>query len=263
MAQREPNTRRRPTADEIESWAFDLLKGHLIEHGHTVTEVRRPDRANRQTRDVDFLAQVDGRDVAVEVTQLDQARGWWRLLDRLERQVQTGLQWEDIEADPGWLIISMSLLRTGSYREVETAGAQIVDAIRGVPADFGTRSWEHLPGLPNPARSLVDVEVRRASETGRRLSFVNGHEAHGALIALRALAFVRHLIASKGTQAAGYGEVWILVIDNELIIDLDELNAAFAQESEMLPPNWTRLFFIPAADRKGIQTLELRSGGAP
>lgn len=263
MAQRRQDTRRRPTADEIETWAFDLLRRQLIERGHLVTRIRRPDRANRASRDVDFLAEVDGRDVAVEVTQLDQARKWWNLLDRLETQVRESLHWDDMEADPGWLMFSMNLLRTGSYREVETAGAQIAAAIHAAPVDFASRAWERLHDLPEPADSLVEVEVNRPSMTGKRLSFVNGHDAHGPQIAPRALAFVRQLITSKGTQATGYGEVWILVIDNELIIDIDQLAAAFALERQRLPPNWTRLFFIPAANRTAIQTLELRSPGDP
>lgn len=262
MARRNHDERRRPTADEIEAWAFDLLRKYLMNSGHAVTKVRRPDRTNRTSRDVDFLVEVDGREVAVEVTQLDQARKWWNLLDRLQTHVRESLNWDEgMEADPGWLILSINLLRTGSYREVEAAGAQIADAIRAVPNGFLSRTWERLRDLPEPAKTLAEVEVKRASRTGKRLTFVTGNEAHGPQIAPRALAFVRHLIASKGTQAAGYQEVWVLVIDNELIIAVDQLASALAQERESLPPNWTRLFFIPAADRTAIQTLDLQSPG--
>jgi hypothetical protein len=204
------------------------------------------------------LVEIDGRDVAVEVTQLDQAREWWNLLSRLEAHIRSALRWEETEAESGWLLLSINLLRTGSYREVETSGTQIADAIRDAPVDLGGTSWQRLAALPEPARSLVEVEVHRPSKTGRRLTFVKGNEAHSPMIAPRALAFVRHLIASKGTQAAQYREVWILVIDNELIIDVGELDAAFVQERESLPPNWTRLYFIPAADREAIQSLNLQ-----
>jgi hypothetical protein len=252
-------SRRRPTADEIEGWAFGLLEQHLLRAGHAVADVRRPDRDNRTSRDVDFLVEVDGRDVAIEVTQLDQARQWWNLLDRLETHIRTALRWEDGGPDAGWLILSINLLRTASYREAERCAAQIIQAIRGASTDLGTRSWESLPDLAEPARSLVEVEVRRPDGPGgkARLTFMNGHEAHDPLIAPRVLAFVQHLLASKGNQAAGYREVWILVIDNELIIDMGEVAAAFAGERDRVPANWARLYFIPATDRTDIQTLDL------
>ena len=256
MTHREQGTPERPSADEIANWAFDLLRRHLIEHGHAVLNVRRPDRTNRTSRDVDFLVEIDGRDIAVEVTQLTQAREWWNLLDRLESRVRAATLEHDF--DPGWLMISINLLRTGSYREVDEAGTQIVQAVRDAPTNLGARSWDRLTTLPEPARSLAEVELRRASETGPRITFIKQNEAHGALIAPRALAFVRHLLASKETQAVGYEEVWILVIDNEVIIDIHNLDEAFAEEEAHVPPNWTRLFFIPATDRNVIEALEFK-----
>lgn len=70
-----------------EAWAFDILSRHLTESGHSIVNVRRPDQLNRSTRDVDFLIEFDGHDVAVEVTRLDQERHWWVLLDRLQRAI--------------------------------------------------------------------------------------------------------------------------------------------------------------------------------
>jgi hypothetical protein len=155
------------------------------------------------------------------------------------------------------LIVSINLLRTASYREVDTAGEQIAQAIQRAPADLGVRFWDRLRALPEPAQSLAEIEMRRVSATASRLSFVKGNEAHGAFIAPRALAFVRHLLASKGTQGARYPEVWIVVVDSEVIIDLDDLRDAFSEAAETVPPNWTRLFFIPATDRNAIHALEL------
>jgi hypothetical protein len=123
-------------------------------------------------------------------------------------------------------------------------------------------SWQPLRDLPEPALSLAEVEIRRVPSAERRLSFVNGNEAHGPWIEPRALASVRHLIASKGSQAAGYEEVWILVVDNEVIIDLDNLREALTQEGVTVPSNWARLIFIPATDRTAIQTLEFHPGAA-
>jgi hypothetical protein len=248
---------RQLTATEIEEWAFGLLQSYLFENGHVVANVRRPDRVNRTSRDVDFLVSIDGHDIAIEITQLTQAREWWNLLDRLETLVRAGLSEFESETRADWLMLSINLLRTGSYREIETAAGQIVQAVRNAPADLGARSWDRITSLQEPAGSLAEVDLRRPSAAGRRLSFVKGHEAHDALIAPRALAFVRHLIASKGNQGEGYAEVWILVVDRELIIDLDNLRDAFSQERETVPANWTRLYFIPAIDQNAIQSLEL------
>jgi hypothetical protein len=57
--------RRRPSANEVEEWAFGLLERHLVDTKHVVANVRRPDRTNRTSRDVDFLVEVDGRDIAI------------------------------------------------------------------------------------------------------------------------------------------------------------------------------------------------------
>jgi hypothetical protein len=42
------------------------------------------------------------------------------------------------------------------------------------------------------------------------------------------------------TQGDGYAEVWALVVDNEVIIDLDNFADAVAQAEAV----WSRLFFI-------------------
>ena len=36
-----------------------------------------------------------------------------------------------------------------------------------------------------------------------------------------------------------------------------EHHDAFSEAAETVPPNWTRLFFIPATDRNAIHALEL------
>ena len=178
-------------------------------------------------------------------------------LDRLEAAVRAGLAGNQPKEGAEWLLLSMNLTHKASYRDVDAAATQIVQAVRDAPADLGARSWEAVGDLPEPALSLAEVELRRMPAPEWRISFVNGHEAHDTWIAPRALAFVRRLIASKGSQATDYQEVWILVVDNEVIIDLDNVRDAFAQERDTIPPNWSRVFLIPATDRTAIQSLDL------
>jgi hypothetical protein len=249
---------RRSTGSEIEEWAFGLFERNLVAANHVVTSIRRPDRLNRVTRDVDYLINVDGREIAVEITQLTQAREWWNLLDRLQDHVRAEVLREGTD-DLGWLMLWINLLRTATYREVETVGAQIGRAILRVPRDLASDRWQRLEALPEPAAGIAEVEIRWTPAAATRISFISGHEGAEPWIEPRALAFVDHLIDSKIMQTANYTEVWILVVDNEVIIDLDNLAAAFAQLRDRVPANWTRLLFIPATDRSDIQTLELRS----
>lgn len=253
-------SRTRPTAAAIEEWAFGLLEAHLAETGHRVSNRRRPDRENRASRDVDYLVEIDGREVAIEVTQLALAQKSWSLLDRLENRVRELYALAAPEPDPGWLVVSVELGGTFGYRDVEGLAGEVVAAVRAAPAVAGTEHLDVLAILPLAGGGSLEVALRRMSDAGRRITFMKGTEQGGPWIAPKAQAFVRHLLESKADQAAAYGEVWILVVDTELIIDIDEIATALETERAAIPANWARLCFIPASDRGVVQTIELQRG---
>jgi hypothetical protein len=244
-------TRSAPLADtDIEAWAFDILVRHLIDQGHQIDNVRRPDTFNRSSRDVDFLIDFDGREVAVEVTRLDQERQWWVLLDRLQQATISELgDWPPTA--PG-LVLTLKLLRTGTYAEVDRAALDIAGL---------ARDWARAP-MPQPlkasvASDLVEVELHRPSTRPGGLMILKETSAHDAWLAPRAAEFVRKLVVSKGGQGQAYAEVWLLVIDNEVIIGLDLITEAFAEVAAEVPSNWKRLYLLPATDRGAVQCLSL------
>ena len=235
---------------DLEAWAFEILRSHLTDQGHRIDNVRRPDVLNRSSRDVDFLIDFDGREVAVEVTRLDQERQWWVLLDRLQDATVSELRdWPS--AAPG-LVLTMKLLRTGSHAEVDRAAL----AVAGL-----ARDWARVP-MPQPVKAsvasdLVEVELRRPSTRPGGLMIIRESSAHDAWLGPRAAEFVRKLIDGKATQGQAYAEVWLLVIDNEIIIGLDLITQAFAEVAAEVPSNWKRVYLLPAVDRDDVQCLSL------
>ena len=252
----------RPTAEEVEDWAFGLLEAHLRREGHVVANVRHPDRLNRSTRDVDILVEVDGRDIAVEVTQVAQTRQWWNQLDRLERGIRAAVDSEGAELDRGWLVLELNLLRTGSYQEIDAVALQIAAAVRRSANDLGAPGVDHILDLPTPAESLVEVRLSRIQGVGNRLSFISGNAATGGWTAPKAAAFVDQLLASKTTQGDAYPEMWILVVDSEVVIDFDEITEVLRERSADIPDSWTNVFFIPATDRSIVLNARLGEGAS-
>jgi hypothetical protein len=240
---------RLPDTD-VEAWAFDILVRHLTEQGHQIDNVRRPDTLNRSTRDVDFLIDFDGREVAVEVTRLDQERQWWVLLDRLQQATISEVgDWP--AAAPG-LVLTLKLLRTGTYAEVDRAALDIAGL---------ARDWARA-AMPQPLKAsvvsdLVEVELHRPSTRPGGLMILKETSAHDAWLAPRATEFVRKLVDGKGGQGRAYAEVWLLVIDNEVIIGLDLIAEAFIEVAAKVPSNWKRLYLLPATDRGAVQSLSL------
>ncbi len=68
---------------------------------------------------------------------------------------------------------------------------------------------------------------------------------------------MRKLVDGKGAQAQAYAEVWLLVIDNEVIIGLDLIAEAFMEVAAKVPSNWKRLYLLPATDRGAVECLSL------
>lgn len=234
------------TEGSEEAWAFAILRRHLVALGHAIANVREPDTSNRETRDVDFLIEFDGREVAIEVTRFDQKRQQWVLLERVQAEIVAQLS-DCPQSAPG-LLIELSLLRTGSYAEVDAAAQSIVALVRDWAPDLGVRN-------ARVAGDLVEVELRPRHGPGLLVSRRTG--AHDARLDPRAAAFVKQLIKSKKAQGVMYAELWLLVIDMELIIGLDLIQAAFAEFAAEVPPNWSRLYLLPAADRDDVQALML------
>jgi len=240
--------RHRAVETDEEAWAFDILRRHLAALGHAIDNVRQPDKTNRSSRDVDFLLEIDGREVAIEVTRFDQERQWWVLLERLHATVLAELgDWPPLATG---LTMELKLLRTGSYSDIDRAG-QAVAAL--------ARKWGQDPRASKSrvASDLVEVELSPRNSPG--LMILRRTGAHDPRLDPRAFAFVQQLVQSKKGQGANYAELWLLVIDMELIIGLDLIEAAFAESAAEVPWNWARLYLLPAEDRNDVQCLTLRT----
>lgn len=71
----------------------------------------------------------------------------------------------------------------------------------------------------------------------------------GASAALAAES-VSKVLRDKANQAAAYDRAWIVLIDNDWLPDHDEIENAFKQRAEDVPPNWERIFVLPVGDRE-------------
>lgn len=251
-----PGSRRAQTTS-LEEWAFRILRDRLEERGTRISILARPDEENRTTRDVDFLVDLDGRVVAIEVTQLSLTALWWNLLDRLERRIRPALEDPARRGASGWLVVHLDLHRTVSYREVDELSHAIIASILDQlgPSERLRSSRQVL--LPAPFNSTIGVTIDRLSRRGHRVSFIKGHAESGGWIEPRARQFVEWLLESKADQTAAYESVWILIVDREVLIDLDDLVGALKATTTAVPPNWESLLLIPATDRTAVLELDI------
>lgn len=244
---------------DIEQWAYDLLASHLADRGTTLSLLGRPDQANRTTPDVDFLVDVGGREVAIEVTQLALTVEWWRTLARLEAAIHDHLARSGQTSVLGGFTVHLRLRALASYRTLDLAAEQVASALVAHPELQTGQRADVL--LPPPAADFVDVEMTAWSRRADRVAFIKSNVATGGATGPRAAAFVDWLVDEKADQTRRYREAWIVVIDTEVVVDAENLGEALASAQPQLPANWTRLYFLPAIDRSAIVEFVL-SGSA-
>jgi hypothetical protein len=110
--------------------------------------------------------------------------------------------------------------------------------------------WSGTNGGLRQGDPVVDLTLR-AGEPGR-LIVIKGARSMGGWTAQMATEVVEKLIRDKASQTARYEVVWILAIDNMLIVDEGEIDAAL-RANPTVPGNWERLYLLPTVDRADVR----------
>lgn len=128
--------RQRSWSASLEDDALSRLINHLREAGHAVDVAARPDRDRRTGRAVDAEVTVDGRIVAVEITQvLPGARAHYEIA-RLEKQIEAELEPRVVAGNLGYVAISIHNRRLPPKAALRAAIPILVDDIAAAMSDL-------------------------------------------------------------------------------------------------------------------------------
>ena len=64
--------------------------------------------------------------------------------------------------------------------------------------------------------------------------------------------FVGHLLATKPGQTQPYQVAWLVIVDRVGLVDSSDVIEALARRELDIPANWSRVWFLPAADGSSV-----------
>ncbi len=238
---------------DTELWAAEILRSSMVGKPDEFTIVRRPDLEERQSRAVDFEIQLGDRNVALEVVQCAIHLGALRVGGQLLRKVKRRFEEATFGEGLGWVLLGATFERIPAKRSMDAVVEELamlaVDAAR-LGRHEGRTQLDKADG------SLFhEAELVRLAPAADQMSYQYGFGAIGGPTVDVAHEFVGDLIAKKSTQAVGYKEVWLLIIDAELVVDAEDIEQALTSAADRLPANWRRFFWIPATDRSIVQEI--------
>ncbi len=201
---------------------------------------------------------VNGKIIAVEITRLTRGPREHREIAKLQRAVQARLDPLAREMRAGQVVISADFRRLPPRREIADALAPLTDeiagAMRGLPSEPTGRTDIAVPVNVDFVRFL---EVVQFPAERHRVSWVAGSDEWGGLVDPMADEFVEHLLVTKPKQTAGYEEGWIVVVDWSALVDADNLRRALAHRLAGIPPNWTRVYFLPSTSGAPVEEISV------
>jgi hypothetical protein len=244
----------------LEDEALERLIQHLRGLGHDVELRARPDREPRSGRAVDGELQVDGRAVAVEVTQLlPGARAHYEIA-KLERALQDQLEAQVRRRRLGYVAIAVHYRRLPAKREIRAAlpalTAEIVLAMQSLKPDASER---HEAAVATTIGFIRRLELIQLPNAKPGLGWVGGSDEFGGWIDPIADNFVDHLLETKPGQTDGLPEAWIVIVDRVGLVDASNVAEALGRNTRGIPSNWTRIWFLPATDRSTVLSVPLPS----
>jgi hypothetical protein len=201
---------------------------------------------------------MDGRLIAVEVTELNPIARADREIARLERALQEPLEALVVERNLGCVVVDLDTHPLPSKRELGASTPQLLEDIAGCLAG--------LESAPKGRKNVtVDTRVRfvrqlnliQLPEMANQVTWLVSADEFGGWLDPIADEFVRHLLASKATQTDAYSEAWLLVADRTALVGRDLLSRALVAQRANIPHNWSRVWFLPATDRMSVLEIDL------
>jgi hypothetical protein len=239
---------------DTELWAAEILRSSMVGKPDEFTVVRRPDLEERQSRAVDFEIQVGDRNVALEVVQCAIHLGALRVGSQLLYKVKRRFEEVTIGEGLGWMLLGATFERIPGKKSMDAAVEELamlaVDAAR-----LGLHEGRRTKLDKVDGSLFHEAELVRLAPAPDQMSYQYGFGAIAGPTLDVAHQFVGDLIAKKSTQAVGYREVWLLIIDAELVVDAEDIEQALTSARDRLPANWRRFFWIPATDRSIVQEI--------
>lgn len=230
-----------------EDAALQRLLAHLQDGGERAELLGRPDRLGGHEPAVDAEVLFYGKTIAVEITRLTQAAREHVEIAELRRALQARLDPLARELRLGQVVISADFRPLPARREIAAAleqiGDQIAAAMQWLPSEPMGRTDFAVPVNVDFVRSL---ELVQFPAERHRVSWITGSEEWGGWVDPMADEFVEHLLVTKPRQTAGYDEAWIVVVDRSALVDADNLRHALRGRLGNVPPNWTRVYFLPS-----------------
>lgn len=255
---------KRYTAAEKRQWRAQLehsavmrLVAHLRQQGEEVEICdTRPDEVNRDGPEVDFEFTNQGRSIGVEVTQLIPAARSHYEISAIQRHIQeaTGSIPEQRQLGVIALEVDYGVLPRAADmdRDVAVLVTDVRKALESLAPD-------QLQRVEVPVRAKYGtfrrVRLRRFESSDHRLTFITASGEWGGWIRPMAEDFVDRLLNTKPAQTARWDEAWIVVLDRIGLVGSDDLVDVLSARYSRLPSNWTRIYFLPAAD--GVPIVEM------
>jgi hypothetical protein len=242
-----PAVTARIDREHAESIAAELVIAELRERGHAVLVRGRPDQERRNEQAADFLLEVDGEAVALEITdfypsQADGARrgiGQW-FVHQLEVELRQFVE----ESELGSVTVYVTLPRTPDRRRLGAAVGITAQAILAALPVAGTavvrEDWD--------ANDLfASIRIFRRPD---RAPFVEVlHQPHGSYVEPAVRAFLDRSIPTKAAQTASYQHAIVAAFDRSFVSDIETFTIVLRARAEELPSNWDAFYFVtPVGD---------------
>lgn len=215
----------------------------LLSQGHDVIEVRRPPLGDG--RSPDFVFQLDGRPVALEVVRYLERQEAQKALSRVF-SVESALQERlapDAAAAQGKIAINLRYsapaLRAHKRRDVGPDADRLAADVRAAIAR-ATTSPVNMVDVPTGVPWIEDAQVTvlPGEEPGTYFAIPPGLPAGIP----DPDEFIRRTIASKGSQHIGHGDKAILAVLGMFHDDAEDLALAFKRWTAPIP--WWRVYFV-------------------
>lgn len=230
-----------PTTDEVEHWAIGLLIAFLNQHGEVVTNLGRPPAG--PGRSPDFLVSSAGQTVAVEITQMWRARRLLAIADRISDQLRSEFVSQIERLARGMFVVSLNVGLDAKSRDVPTIARAIGDEILSRGATMADHD-RHVMTMHGVDATIALVPSSTATIGLTQSSALSG----GASPAIAAEA-VAKVLSDKADQVRAYDHAWIVLIDNNWLPDPGDIESAFKDRADNVPPNWDRIFVLPVGNR--------------
>ena len=254
---------RRSRSQSIEDGSLHRLVFHLRGQGHVAEVQGRPDREGRPGRAVDAELSVDGQIVAVEITQLISDARAQHEMARLVRGLQEPLNARVRERRLGSVVVDLDFRSLPPKRQVVTAVAALLeDLMVGVGALDSAPTTRRDVDVATRVPFIRNLKLIQLPDAADEVTWLESSDEVGGWLGPLADEFVCHLLDSKATQAIGYPEVWLAIVDRDGLIGAGLLSQALTAHRAQIPDNWTRILFLPATGHMAVVDLGVIRPGA-